>query len=141
MGDETTTSTTTTTPADGATTTAITAHALPQAELEAARELILSSRPKVQPELLSGSTIAELRASADAAEAIYQRIADDAIKAAGGAKAAEGSGGPATAAGTPAVEAAPAVPAGTATAVDPSTLPTTELIKRGLAQRRAAAQP
>lgn len=132
MSDEISTATATETPAASSPATTAT---LPASEIEAARALILGTRPNVIPEMLSGSTIAELSASADAAEAVYQRIADNAIKAAGGSAAAP----PATAAQTPPAEAV-AVPSGTTSVVALDQIPTAELIKRGLAARRAAAK-
>jgi hypothetical protein len=84
-------------------------------DLETVRALILRAHPDVVPELVTGTTVAELTASIEPAHAAYERIA--------------GRQSPAT--GNP-----PAVPAGGATAViDPATLPTTEKIRRGLAAR------
>ncbi|HEY7035089.1 MAG TPA: hypothetical protein VH482_27360 [Thermomicrobiales bacterium] len=84
-------------------------------DLAAVRELILRAHPDVVPELVTGSTVAELTASVEAARAAYAGVIDRQP----------------TAVTTP-----PVVPAGGATiVVDPATLPTAEKIRRGLANR------
>ena len=86
-------------------------------ELALVREVVLRAHPDVVPELISGGTVAELLASVDPARAAYARIVEQRPVA---------------------VETPPAVPAGAATsAIDPSTLPAQELIRRGVeAERR-----
>jgi hypothetical protein len=91
------------------------AHPLSTEDLETVRALILRAHPDVVPELVVGTTVAELNASVEPARTAYERIA---------ARQSPATGNP------------PAVPAGGATAViDPATLPTTEKIRRGLAAR------
>ena len=85
-------------------------------ELAAVRELILRAHPDVVPELVTGSTVAELTASVGAARAAYERVASS--------KSQVTSSAP------------PVVPAGGATVViDPASLPAAEKIRRGLASR------
>ena len=84
-------------------------------DLAAVRELILLAHPDVVPELVAGSTVAELTASVAAARAAYQGVVGRQPKT---------------------VDTPPAVPAGGATVVvDPAALPTAEKIRRGLANR------
>ena len=84
-------------------------------DLAAVRELILRAHPDVVPELVTGSTVAELTASVEAARAAYAGVV--------GRQA-------------PVVSTPPVVPAGGATVVvDPAALPTGEKIRRGLANR------
>ena len=114
--------------APSAATATVTVTPTEAAELTAARNLVLKANPNAVPELVTGATIAELEASAANATAVYQRIRDNI------AGVADGS--------TPPVkqtEAAPAnVPAGAAAfVVDLNALPPSELIKRGMAARRA----
>ena len=82
-------------------------------ELGLVREVVLRAHPDTVPELIAGGTVTELLASVEPARAAYARIVEQ----------------------RPAVvETPPAVPAGAATnAVDPSTLPAQELIRRGVA--------
>ena len=76
----------------------------PADELALVREVVLQAHPDVVPELVSGSTIAELLASVEPAKAAFERISER-VK-------------PVAAPAPP-----PAVPAGSATAViDPSSL-------------------
>ena len=90
------------------------------ADLAAVRELAIRAHPDVVPELVSGSSVAEVLGSVEGARAAYRRV----VEAAGGAGAADG--GP------------PSVPAGAVTrpAVDPERLPAAEKIRRGLVARR-----
>ena len=90
----------------------------PGDELAAVREVVLRAHPDVVPELVSGSTVAEVLASVEPARAAYARIAERLTPAA-----------PA-----PSV---PAIPAGGAGPVplDPDRLPAPEKIRRGLTTR------
>lgn len=45
-------------------------------ELAEIREILVSANPQAVPELIQGSTLAELKASVEGAKAAYQRIAD-----------------------------------------------------------------
>jgi hypothetical protein len=86
-------------------------------ELAAVRDVVLQAHPDVVPELVAGSTIAELLASVEPARAAYARISERMRPAA---------------AAPP-----PAVPAGsTASVVDPATLPAHEMIRRGIEAAR-----
>ncbi len=89
-------------------------------ELAAVAALALRAHPDAVPELVSGSSVAELVASLEPARAAYQRIAERVA-----------AGGPPG--GTP-----PVVPAGDAPrlAVDVEALPAAEKIRRGLATRK-----
>jgi hypothetical protein len=88
-------------------------------DLRAVRDLILGAHPEIVPELVMGSTIAELTASVATARAAYQRVAEAARQASSGGAAA------------------PAVPAGGATAaIDPDRLSSAEKLRRGIAARR-----
>jgi hypothetical protein len=94
--------------------------------LAAVRELVLKAHPDVVPELITGSTVAELTASIEPARAAFQRIAERL-----GTGAGQG-----TAAAPP-----PVVPAGGAppVVVDPDTMTPEQKIRSGVeAQRRAA---
>lgn len=85
-------------------------------EIGLVREVVLRAHSDVVPELVSGTTIAELLASVDPARAAYARIEERR---------------------QPAAETPPTVPAGAATAViDPATLPAHELIRRGVRTKR-----
>jgi hypothetical protein len=89
--------------------------ALAPEDLTAVRDLILRAHPDVVPELVTGSTVAELTASVETARAAYAAVVGRQ---------------PATAS-TP-----PVVPAGGATVViDPTSLPAAEKIRRGIANR------
>lgn len=83
----------------------------PEDDLAQVRQLILASHPDTVPELVTGSTIADLIASITPAQAAYSRV----------------------------VESMPAttvtVPAGgnTPVLIEADTLPTSEKIRRGLA--------
>ena len=94
--------------------------ALTPTELATVRDLALRAHPDTVPELVSGTTVAEVLASVEPARAAYQRIAQAA-----------------TAITPPVV---PVVPAGSAPAVviDPVTLSPAEKIRRGLATRIAS---
>ncbi len=86
-------------------------------ELAAVREVVLRAHPDAVPELIGGATIAQVLASVEPARAAFSRISER-LK-------------PATA------TLPPAVPAGAGSAaVDPGTLPTSELIRRGVGARR-----
>jgi len=100
---------------DGADTSA----AIGAEELATVRELALRAHPDVVPELVGGSSVAEIVASVEPARAAYQRVAG------------------AVSSRVPVPEA-PVVPAGNAPAmaVDPDLLPAAEKIRRGLASRR-----
>jgi hypothetical protein len=81
-------------------------------ELALVREVVLKAHPDAVPELIGGETIADLLASVEPARAAYARISERQ---------------------RPAGETPPTVPAGAATAVvDPATLPSHELIRRGI---------
>jgi len=84
-------------------------------DLASVRALILQAHPDVVPELVTGTTVAELTASVEAARAAYAGVVSR----------------------QPAVTSAPpVVPAGGATVVvDPATLPAAEKIRRGIANR------
>ena len=87
-------------------------------EVALVREVVLRAHPDTVPELVVGGTLAELLASVEPARAAYARIAEQRPVA---------------------VETPPAVPAGAVTsAVDPSTLPAQELIRRGVAAGKRA---
>ena len=88
-------------------------------ELATVRELALRAHPDVVPELVGGSSVAEIVASVEPARAAYQRVA--------GAVSSRVT-----------VTEVPSVPAGNAPAmaVDPDLLPAAEKIRRGLASRR-----
>lgn len=84
-------------------------------DLAAVRELILRAHPDVVPELVAGTTVAELTASVEAARAAYAGVVSRQA---------------------PVISVPPVVPAGGATVVvDPATLPSGEKIRRGLANR------
>lgn len=89
-------------------------------EVVMVRELALRAHPDAVPELVSGSSVAEIVASLEPARAAYRRIAERV----GGREAV-----------APAI---PNVPAGSAppVAIDPDRLPAAEKIRRGLARRR-----
>jgi hypothetical protein len=83
------------------------------------RELILRAHPDVVPELVTGTTIAELTAAIEPARAAYARISEGVRSQEFGAR-----------------EGPPAVPAGgVPTVVDLDRLPTAELLRRGVEQR------
>jgi hypothetical protein len=85
-------------------------------EVGLVREVVLRAHPDVVPELVNGTTIAELLASVEPARAAYARIEERR---------------------QPTGETPPTVPAGAATAViDPATLPAHELIRRGVRTKR-----
>jgi hypothetical protein len=85
-------------------------------DLAAVRELVLKAHPDVVPELIAGTSVAELTASIEPAKAAYQRIAEAMASPLGGRTI------------TP-----PAVPAGgSAPAIDPDTIPAAEKIRRGI---------
>lgn len=90
-------------------------------DIDAVRELVLRAHPDVVPELVRGSSVAELIASVEEARAAYARLET---------------------AWTDSRPEAPAVPAGGGAVlpVDPETIPATEKIRRGLmaTQRRRA---
>jgi hypothetical protein len=84
-------------------------------DLASVRALILQAYPDVVPELVTGTTVAELTTSVEAARAAYAGVV---------------SRQPVV------VTAPPVVPAGGATVVvDPATLPAAEKIRRGLTNR------
>jgi hypothetical protein len=84
-------------------------------DLATVRDLIVCAHPDIVPELVTGTSIAELTASIEPARAAYQRIAEQTTR-------------PAT--------VPPSVPAGGAQQiVDPDRLPTAEKLRRGLAAR------
>jgi hypothetical protein len=85
-------------------------------DLAAVRELVLKAHPDVVPELIAGSSVAELTASIEPAKAAYQRIAERMASPHGGRTIAP-----------------PVVPAGgSVAAVDLDALPTGEKIRRGI---------
>jgi hypothetical protein len=107
-------------------------------DLAKVRDLYLRANPNVVPELVSGSSLAELEASLGAAKAAYDRIV--AAQPATAAAASAAGGGPAAVVANgakPGVTLPPAVPAGaTPATVNVEALPTSEKIKRGLAARQ-----
>lgn len=87
-------------------------------ELNRVREVVLKAHPDAVPELIAGTSIAELLASVEPARTAFARLSER-IKPAAAPPA------------TP-----PAVPAGAATAaIDPASLPSHELIRRGIGER------
>lgn len=91
-------------------------------DIAAVREVVLRAHPDAVPELIAGTTVAELLASVESARDAYARVVASAST------------------GTPADHdqpIAPSVPAGDAPAflVDPDHLPPVEKIRRGLARR------
>jgi hypothetical protein len=85
-------------------------------DLAAVRELVLKAHPDVVPELIAGSSVAELTASIEPAKAAYQRIAEAMASPLGGRTIAP-----------------PSVPAGgSALAIDPDAIPAAEKIRRGI---------
>lgn len=89
-------------------------------ELAAVLEVVLRAHPDAVPELIGGATIAEMLASVEPARAAFTRISER-LKPVGSAP--------------PIVP--PVVPAGAGgMAVDPATLPSGELIRRGVGERR-----
>ncbi len=95
-------------------------------DLAAVRELALRAHPDTVPELVGGTTVAEIMASLEPARAAYRR-------------AAEHAGGSAASVGDPSTRVPP-VPAGDAprAAVDPDRLSAGEKIRRGLAERHGS---
>ena len=88
-------------------------------ELEAVRGVVLSAYPDCVPELVQGETVSELLASVEPARAAYARVAASL---------------PAPAEIPP---VPPVVPAGGGNVViDPSAMPASEKVRRGLATRR-----
>lgn len=90
------------------------------ADLPAVRALILDAHPDLVPDLVTGSTVAELLASVDGARAAYAAVAER--------LATSSSGGPASAGKPPAIPAGGGAPL----PVDPDRLPASEKIRRGL---------
>jgi hypothetical protein len=85
-------------------------------DLTTVRDLIVRAHPDIVPELVTGTSIAELTAAIEPARAAYQRIAEQTTRQA------------------PPVP--PSVPAGGAhQIIDPDRLPTAEKLRRGLAAR------
>ena len=84
-------------------------------DLACVRELILASHPDIVPELVQGSSVADLVASIESAKAAYTRVIESAPK-----------------------PAAITIPAGgnAPVAVDIDALPTSEKIRRGLSVTR-----
>lgn len=84
--------------------------------LASIRELVLRANPEVVPEMIAGETIEEILDSVDAAHAAWQRIVES----------------------TPRPSPDVAVPAGgdRPMPIDPDRLPSSEKIRRGLAQHR-----
>jgi hypothetical protein len=92
-------------------------------DLAAVRELVLKAHSDVVPELIAGSSVAELTASIEPAKAAYQRIAEAMASPLGGRTISP-----------------PVVPAGgSAPAVDPEKLPASEKIRRGIEAGRRKA--
>jgi hypothetical protein len=99
-------------------------------ELARVRDVILRAHPDVVPEMVQGSSVAELLGSVEAARAAYQGV----IERAKGAQA--GSEGTGQQQGQQQQEP-PRVPAGGGAAtVSVDDLPTAEKIKRGIAAAR-----
>lgn len=95
-------------------------------DVAALRDKIAESMPNIIPEFLKGDSINSLMESIDQSRALYDRLA--------------AMGQPEKPAEEEKKPEAPEVPAGGQTFTeDLSTLPTAELIRRGLAQRKAAA--
>lgn len=86
-------------------------------DLASIRELVLKAHPDVVPELVTGETVDDLLASVEPAEAAYRRISESLR--------------------SPSSMSTPPVPAGgeRPMPVDPSRLPASEKIRRGLARR------
>ncbi|MGC4107280.1 MAG: hypothetical protein QM753_13235 [Thermomicrobiales bacterium] len=86
-------------------------------QLPAVRELILAAYPDVVPDLVAGTTVAELLASVDDARAAYAAVAER-IAASGSAP----------------MPVVPVIPGGGGAPlpVDPDRLPASEKIRRGL---------
>lgn len=85
-------------------------------DLATVRDLIVRAHPDIVPELVTGTSIAELNASIEPARAAYQRIAGQTTR--------------------PEPSIPPSVPAGGAhQIIDPDRLPTAEKLRRGLAGR------
>ena len=95
-------------------------------DLAAVRDLALKANPDTVPELVAGTTIADIIASLEPARAAYRRIADAATAEAQAQTQSQ-----------PRPIAVPTVPAGDAprVAIDPDALPPAEKIRRGLAAR------
>ncbi len=97
-------------------------------EIAAVRELILRAHQDVVPELIQGSSVAELMASVEPARAAYQAVAQRVQERQGSGESRGSEGAPAE---------PPKVPAGGGVAVvDLDALPTAEKIKRGIAAAR-----
>lgn len=105
-------------------------HALTSEDLAAARDLVIKANPNAIPEMVAGTTLAELTASAERATAAYERIVSNIGSVAAGSASSTAS--PADQAAIP-----PVVPAGGAAQVTITDLPPAELIKRGLSARAA----
>jgi hypothetical protein len=88
-------------------------------DLAAVREVVLRAYPDSVPELVGGTSVAEVLASVEGARAAYRRVVEAVSAEAGSATSA------------------PSVPAGAVTrpAVDPERLPAAEKIRRGVAAR------
>jgi hypothetical protein len=87
----------------------------PPDDLDAIRELVLRAHPDVVPELVSGTSVAELLASVEPARSAYARLVD------------------AIAVQRPVPEATVPAGGGAPIAIDPDRLPAAEKIRRGLA--------
>jgi hypothetical protein len=99
-------------------------------DLAKVRELVLKAHPDVVPDLVQGSSVDELIASVEPARSAYQRVAD-AVRAGATESGVRGTE-ETTEAASP-----PVVPAGGATnIVDPSSIPPTGKIARGLAEQK-----
>ncbi|MGC4191326.1 MAG: hypothetical protein QM589_09185 [Thermomicrobiales bacterium] len=92
-------------------------------DLPAVRALILAAHPDVVPDLVAGTTVAELLASVEGAQAAYAAVAQRLATSSGGSP-------------TP----APVIPAGGGAPlpIDPDRLPASEKIRRGLRAAPAA---
>lgn len=110
--------------------------------IDRVRELIAKANPNVVPALLSGSTVDELLDSVPAAEAAFTQIADRFKTATTAAPTEAATAAAITPTAAPAAEQpgfkvpAGSTPVAQGVFVDVSSLPATELIRRGIEQRR-----
>ena len=109
----------------------------PTADLGKVRELVLKAHPDVVPDLIAGSSVAELIASVEPARTAYQRIADQVRGTTSRAGEQASSREEPHDASTPSAMQPPTVPAGGASNVtDPGDLGPTTKIAQALAARK-----
>jgi hypothetical protein len=104
-------------------------------DVASARALFAKAYPDAVPELITGSSLAEMEASLPVAQQAFARIRDQVAGAGAAGSAASAAGAPGAQ-----TQTAPHVPAGSppntaATYTDIDKLPPTELIKRGIEAR------